>query len=89
MWWQDVFFGFWNGLTAWVVLTAHVFGGWERFPVYDIARSGNWYDAGFLLGAGSPLLGALRRPQPAPTTVDVSRQGGPPRRAGTMSAGEW
>lgn len=60
MWWQHLLWGFWNGLTAWIVLIAHVFGGWERFPLYNLARSGNWYDFGFLLGAGSPFLGALR-----------------------------
>ncbi len=54
----DVFAGFWNGLTAWIVLIAHVFGGWPDFPIYDIARNGNWYAFGFLLGAGSPFLGA-------------------------------
>lgn len=57
MWWQDLLWGFWNGLTAWVVLFAHAVGGWERFPVYNLYRSGTWYDFGFLLGAGSPLLG--------------------------------
>jgi hypothetical protein len=60
VWWADLLWGFWNGLTAWVVLIVHVFGGWEQFPFYNEARSGNWYDFGFLLGAGSPLLGALR-----------------------------
>src|SRR5688572_25873222 len=58
MWWQDLLLGFWNGLTAWVVLLVHVFGGWAEFPLYDTARGGNWYDVGFLLGAGSPFLGA-------------------------------
>ena len=83
MWWQDLLFGFWNGLTAWVVLIAHVFGGWTQYPVYDLARDGNWYDAGFLLGAGSPLLGAAgagRRAAPAAVS--------PPRRAGLLSTGE-
>jgi hypothetical protein len=61
MWWQDVLWGFWNGLSAWVMVVAHVFGAWDRFPFYNAARSGNWYDAGFLLGAGSPFLGALGR----------------------------
>jgi hypothetical protein len=28
------------------------------FRFYNVARGGNWYDFGFLLGAGSPLLGA-------------------------------
>jgi hypothetical protein len=59
MWWQDLFWGFWNGLTAWVILIVHVFGGWPEYPFYDLGRAGNWYDFGFLLGAGSPILGAL------------------------------
>ncbi len=68
MWGQDLLWGLWNGLTAWIVLIVHVFGGWDRFPLYDVARQGNWYDFGFLAGAGSPLLGMLggsaRRSQP-------------------------
>jgi hypothetical protein len=59
VWWADLLWGFWNGLTAWIVLIIHVFGGWEQFPFYNEVRSGNWYDFGFLLGAGSPLLGTL------------------------------
>jgi hypothetical protein len=59
MWWQDLLWGFWNGLTAWIVLIVHIFGGWDRYAVYDTLRRGNWYDLGFLIGAGSPLLGAL------------------------------
>lgn len=59
MWWQDVLWGLWNGLSAWIVLIVHVFGGWSAYPVYNVARSGNWYDVGFLLGAGSPFLGAI------------------------------
>ena len=58
MWWQDLLWGFWNGLSAWVVLIAHAFDAWHRFPLYNLNRSGNWYDFGFLLGAGSPFLGA-------------------------------
>ena len=54
----DVFWGFWNGLTAWIVLLVHVFGGWPDYPVVDMARNGNWYNFGFLVGAGSPFLGA-------------------------------
>jgi hypothetical protein len=65
----DVLWGFWNGATAWIVLIVHAFGGWSAFPFYDLARSGNWYDLGFLVGAGSPLLGAAG--------------GGARRRAGT------
>jgi len=54
----DVVWGFWNGLTAWLVLIVHVFGGWSEYPVFDFVRAGNFYDFGFLVGAGSPLLGA-------------------------------
>jgi hypothetical protein len=60
MWWQDLVWGFWNGLTAWIVLIVHAFGGGKGWPFYDVTRSGNWYDFGFLVGAGSPLLGGLR-----------------------------
>jgi hypothetical protein len=59
MWWHDLLWGFWNGLTAWIVLIAHVFDAWESQPVYDPIRAGNWYDFGFLIGAGAPLLGAF------------------------------
>ncbi|HMM42783.1 MAG TPA: hypothetical protein PKA95_12850 [Thermomicrobiales bacterium] len=58
MWWHDLLWGLWNGLTAWIVLIVHVFGGLGDQPVYDAARQGGWYDFGFLLGAGSPFLGA-------------------------------
>lgn len=61
MWWSDLLWGIWNGLTAWFVLVGHAFGAVPGFPVYDVTRSSNWYDFGFLLGAGSPLLGTLRR----------------------------
>jgi hypothetical protein len=57
VWWQDLLWGFWNGLTAWIVLIAHVFGFWNEFPFYNSARAGNWYDFGYLLGMGSPVLG--------------------------------
>ncbi len=58
MWWQDLLWGFWNGLTAWIVLVAHVLGMLADSALYNAARTGNWYDFGFLLGAGSPFLGA-------------------------------
>ena len=61
MWWQDLLWGLWNGLSAWIVLIVHAFGGWERFPFYNGERSGSWYDLGFLIGAGSPLLGMFGR----------------------------
>jgi hypothetical protein len=38
----------------------HVFGGWHQYPFFNVKRSGSWYDFGFLLGAGSPIFGALR-----------------------------
>lgn len=58
MWWHDLLWGFWNGLTAWIVLAFHMFGGWDSQSFYDSARAGNWYDFGFLCGAGSPFLGS-------------------------------
>ena len=57
MWWHDLLWGLWNGLTAWVVLIVHIFGGWDRFPLFDASRDSNWYGFGFLAGAGSPFLG--------------------------------
>src|SRR5262245_4058563 len=50
VWWQDLLLGIWNGVTAWIVLLLHSVGIWEEFPFYDLARRGNWYDFGFLLG---------------------------------------
>ena len=61
MWWQDFLWGFWNGLTAWIVLLVHAVGGWEQFPFYNFGRDGVWYDFGFLLGAGSPIFGFFNR----------------------------
>lgn len=51
-WW-----GLWHGIIAWIVLVVHAIGGWADLPVFDAARNGNWYVFGFLLGAGSPVLG--------------------------------
>lgn len=59
MWWQDLLWGLWNGITAWIILIVHVFGGWDSHAVYNSARSGNWYDFGFLAGAGSPFFGLV------------------------------
>lgn len=53
--------GLWNGVTAWPLLIIHAFGGWHRFPVYDVMRSGGWYQLGFLIGGGSPFFGILGR----------------------------
>src|SRR3982751_4161458 len=56
----DIVWGFWNGLTAWIVLVVHIFGGWSEYPIFDTTRNGNWYAFGFLLGAGSPVPGRRR-----------------------------
>jgi hypothetical protein len=77
MWWHDLLWGFWNGLTAWIVLILHVFNTWENQPFYDVARSGNWYDFGFLLGAGSPLLGALGRRGASAPAARVEKRSAP------------
>ncbi|HWK81562.1 MAG TPA: hypothetical protein VNP95_12370 [Thermomicrobiales bacterium] len=61
MWWQDLLWGIWNGLTAWVVLIVQIFGGWKQYPFFDVTKMGTWYNLGFLLGAGSPFLGTLRK----------------------------
>jgi hypothetical protein len=42
-----------------------VLGAWNGQLFYAAARQGNWYDFGFLLGAGSPLLGWLTQPRTA------------------------
>jgi hypothetical protein len=78
MWWQDFLWGFWNGVTAWIVLIAHAFGAWKAFPFYNVVRSGNWYDFGFLLGAGSPLLGAFGSRKRSPARAPVKHQYEPP-----------
>lgn len=63
MWWQDLLWGLWNGVTAWIVLVVHVFGGLDNHMLYNVSRAGNWYDLGFLIGAGSPILGIFgKRP---------------------------
>lgn len=56
---EDFLWGLWNGITAWPLLIIHIFDIWERFPVYNGARDGGWYQFGFLLGAGSPILGVI------------------------------
>jgi len=61
MWYHDLLWGLFNGLTAWIVFVAHLLGVLEGQPVYDAIRQGGWYDFGFLLGAGSPVLGFFRR----------------------------
>jgi hypothetical protein len=57
MWWQDLLWGFWNGLTLWIVFIAHVFNAWENKHLYDALKNSDWYDFGFLIGAGTPFFG--------------------------------
>ena len=59
---EDLLWGVWNGIAAWPLLIIHPFGGWERYPVYNVDRDGGWYQFGFLIGAGSPVLGMLTGP---------------------------
>lgn len=40
---ENLFWGLWNGLTAWPLLLLHVVGIWDRFPVYNVMRDGGWY----------------------------------------------
>jgi hypothetical protein len=56
---EDLLWGLWNGITAWPLVVFHALDVWEKYPVYNINRDGGWYQVGFLLGAGSPLLGLL------------------------------
>lgn len=58
---ENLLFGLLNGITAWPLLLLHVFGAFTQYPVYDVARDTGWYQFGFLIGAGSPLLGLLRK----------------------------
>jgi hypothetical protein len=66
---MDFLWGLWNGLTAWPLLVLHAFGALSRYPVFDVARNGAWYQLGFLLGAGSPFLGLLGRGRRAVPTA--------------------
>ncbi len=54
---EDFLWGLVNGITAWPLLILHVFSIWDRYPVYNVVRNGGWYQFGFLIGAGSPILG--------------------------------
>ncbi len=58
---ENFLYGLLNGVTAWPLLLLHVFGIFSQYPVYDVARNTAWYQFGFLIGAGSPLLGLLGR----------------------------
>lgn len=51
MWWKDMLWGFWNGITAWFVLIAHALGKLRGRPIFDAGRRSTWYAFGFLIGA--------------------------------------
>jgi hypothetical protein len=69
MWWRHFLWGFWHGLTAWLVVLVHACGGWRQYPVYNRQRRSNWYALGFVLGAATPLRGASgRRRRRGPAT---------------------
>lgn len=53
MWLKDFLWGLWNGITSWIILIVHVFGAWNRFPVFDVERTSTWYAFGFLIGVGA------------------------------------
>lgn len=61
MWFEDLLWGFWNGLTAWIVLIIHIFGG--EYPIYNSAKDGTWYAFGFLVGVGSNIRIILSGPR--------------------------
>ena len=72
MWWQDLLWGIWNGLTAWIVLIAHVFGQWSEFPFYNSARAGKLVRLRLPAGGGLALPGWPGRPgsaEQAPLTT--------------------
>jgi hypothetical protein len=54
MWWQDLLWGFWNGLTAWLVLIVHIFGGWSQYPSTTLRGAG--------IGTTLASCSALARP---------------------------
>jgi hypothetical protein len=69
VWWaqRPTLWGFWNGLRAWIVpLYSPRVGRLGAVPLLqNNARSANWYDLGFVLGAGSPISGVFAREEEA------------------------
>lgn len=55
----DFLYGLLNGITAWPLLILHIFGIFSQYPVYNVDINTGWYQFGFLIGAGSPILGFL------------------------------
>lgn len=56
---MEFVWGLLNGVTAWPLLLLHIFGIWSDYPVYNISINTGWYQFGFLIGAGSPILGFI------------------------------
>ena len=49
--------GLWDGITCGVAFLCNLFGA--HYGVYDVHNNGNWYDFGFVLGAGTFLTGLI------------------------------
>lgn len=56
---ENFLFGLLNGITAWPLLILHIFGVFKEYPVYDVMRNTGFYQFGFLIGSGSPILGFI------------------------------
>jgi hypothetical protein len=51
------FLGFWHGFIAPVTFFVSLFT--DNVNIYEVNNNGNWYDFGFVLGAGLLLSGGL------------------------------
>lgn len=51
------FMGFWHGFIAPITFFVSLFT--ENVNIYEVHNNGNWYDFGFVLGAGLLLSGGL------------------------------
>jgi hypothetical protein len=49
--------GVWHGLIAPITFIVSVFS--DKVSIYDVHNSGNWYNFGFVLGAGLFLSGGI------------------------------
>jgi len=49
--------GVWHGLIAPITFIVSLFN--DRVGIYDVHNSGNWYNFGFVLGAGLFLSGGI------------------------------
>ena len=50
--------GLWHGIIAWVTFIVSLFT--DNVTIYEVHNNGNWYDFGFVLGAGILLGGGGR-----------------------------